>query len=742
MVLKRRAAALVGLGALAVLVWAGASLGAPSDTFRSGVESVISEAGKTPERARLHALCKLNCDYILHEFPEFATEVGAAGLNARWTDMSAAAIARRKADLELPVKALATIDRTKLAPEDALNYDLFRRQVDAQLEGRRFPWELMPVTQLYGPQHSVPQILSEQTPSRTVADYEAIVSRLRGTPALVEQTIASMKEGLRRGVTPPKITLRDLVAQADAILVDDPTKSPLLGPFQRMPDTMPIDRREALKGEAARLLREQVVPAFRRLRDFLASEDVPNCRESAAMSALPDGPAWYAYQVSQSTSTRLTPRQIHEIGLEEVRQIRAEMERLMRATGFAGDLPAFFEFLRTDSRFFYSRPEDLLAGYREIAKRADPEVIRLFGRMPRLPYGVVPMPAHNAASRSAGAYDPGSLAAGRPGSFSANLSAVDTRPKWEMEALVLHEAVPGHHLQIALAQEQPDLPNFRKYGGYEAYGEGRAPPRTSAAALRLDSEELRRRPAEHRHALVVAETGRAEDVVDRRPRPRERVIGAHDDLVRTGLGHQVAQRLGREDERVEVELLEIFRRLLPERFGAPVRKGHADRVGACRVGRQIAAAVRRADLQPGEPVERAFEDQVRERDRRLERIADGVLEPAAAPEPRLEIGRGAVGLRVDEHQHAQLLGLGPERVEPRVGQILAGDAAAHAGAEQAVLPAAFLELLRGEVRVLQRHRRERDEAIGIRRAGLGKLIVPNPDELAGDVPIGLVPVGG
>jgi len=148
MVLKRRAAALVGLGALAVLVWAGASLGAPSDTFRSGVESVISEAGKTPERARLNRLFQLHWDYLLHEFPEFATEVGAAGLNDRWTDMSAAAIARRKADLELPVKALATIDRTKLAPEDALNYDLFRRQVDAQLEGRRFPWELMPVTQL------------------------------------------------------------------------------------------------------------------------------------------------------------------------------------------------------------------------------------------------------------------------------------------------------------------------------------------------------------------------------------------------------------------------------------------------------------------------------------------------------------------------------------------------------------------------------------------------------------------
>jgi len=472
-VLTPRVRAMCGLGALVVLLWApGSSFGAPSDSFHAGVESLIAEAGKTPDPARLHRLFQLHWDYLLHEFPEFATEVGAAGQNDRWTDRSSAAIARRKADLELPTRALATIDRTKLSPQDALNYDLFRRQAEAQQAGRRFPWELLPLTQLYGIHQGVPQALSEQMPARTAADYEAILSRLRGTPVLVEQTIAAMKEGLRRGVTPPKITLRNVAAQADAILVEDPATSPLLGAFQRMPDTIPADRREALRLEAAKLLKAQALPAFRRLRDFIAIEYVSSCRESLAASALPDGQAWYAYLVAQSTTTRLTPKQIHDIGLAEVKQIRTEMEGIMRATGFAGDLAAFFEVLRTDPRFFFSRPEDLLAGYREIAKRADPEVIRLFGRMPRLPYGVVPMPAHNAASRSAGAYDAGSLAAGRPGSFSANLSAVDTRPKWEMEALVLHEAVPGHHLQIALAQEQPDLPNFRKYGGYEAYGEG------------------------------------------------------------------------------------------------------------------------------------------------------------------------------------------------------------------------------------------------------------------------------
>jgi uncharacterized protein (DUF885 family) len=239
-----------------------------------------------------------------------------------------------------------------------------------------------------------------------------------------------------------------------------------------MPAAIAADRREALKADAAKALAAQVLPAFRRLHDFLATEYVPHCRDSIAATALPDGQAWYAYSVRASTTTRLTPKQIHEIGLEEVKTIRAEMELVMRAAGFDRDLAAFFAFLRSDPRFFYSRPEELLAGYREIAKRADPEVIRLFGRLPRLPYGVIAMPERSAASKTAGAYEGGSLAAGRPGYFYANLSAVNTRPKWEMEALVLHEAVPGHHLQIALAQEQADLPDFRRHGGYDAFTEG------------------------------------------------------------------------------------------------------------------------------------------------------------------------------------------------------------------------------------------------------------------------------
>ncbi|HKC99834.1 MAG TPA: DUF885 family protein, partial [Methylomirabilota bacterium] len=199
--LTARVPALLALGALVALLWAPAlALGTPSDSLRAGVESLIAETGKTPERERLRRLFDLHWDYLMHEFPEFATEVGGAGENDRWTDVSAAAVARRKADLDLPFKALATIDRAKLAPEDALDYDLFKRAIEERIEGRRFPWELMPLNQMWGLHHGVPQMLGLYMPARTAADYEAIVSRLRGTAVLVDQTIAAMKEGIRRGV--------------------------------------------------------------------------------------------------------------------------------------------------------------------------------------------------------------------------------------------------------------------------------------------------------------------------------------------------------------------------------------------------------------------------------------------------------------------------------------------------------------------------------------------------------------
>jgi uncharacterized protein (DUF885 family) len=190
------------------------------------------------------------------------------------------------------------------------------------------------------------------------------------------------------------------------------------------------------------------------------------------MSALPDGEAWYAYNVRQQTTTELTPEEIHAIGLAEVERIRGEMVAIMARTGFEGDLPAFFEFLRTDPQFFFTDKAELLAAYRDIAKRADPQLIKVFGQLPRTPYGVEPVPSYAEQSQTTAYYMPGSMEAGRPGTFYANTYALDTRPKWEMEALTLHEGVPGHHFQIAIQQELEDMAWFRRFGGYTAYIEG------------------------------------------------------------------------------------------------------------------------------------------------------------------------------------------------------------------------------------------------------------------------------
>jgi uncharacterized protein (DUF885 family) len=230
--------------------------------------------------------------------------------------------------------------------------------------------------------------------------------------------------------------------------------------------------RERLRRAAGEAYRAEVAPAYLRLHRYFTETYLPRTRETIALSDLPDGEAWYAFNVRQSTTTGLTPREIHELGLEEVRRIRAEMDRAQAQSGFRGSFSEFMAFLRSDPRFFFERAEDLLRGYRDICKRADPELVKLFATLPRLPYGVVPVPAYAEKSQTTAYYEPGSPAAGRPGYFFANTYDLRARPKWEMEALALHESVPGHHLQIALAQELAAVPEFRKHGFYTAFIEG------------------------------------------------------------------------------------------------------------------------------------------------------------------------------------------------------------------------------------------------------------------------------
>jgi uncharacterized protein (DUF885 family) len=421
--------------------------------------------------------------YWMTQYPETATAIGYPGQDARWTDYSPDAITARAAYLRGTLPRLAAIDRAGLGAADRLDYDLYREMVETAIEGLTFSNDamplrgvvvrnlLMPVNQMDGVQQEIARVLA-MMPASTTPDYEALVARLRGAPALIDQTIALMRQGMTQGMTPPQVTLRDVPRQIDAQIAANALESPLLEAFTRWPATVSAPDRERLTKAAVTAYQEGLRPALVRLRDFVVSTYLPACRTSVAARALPQGADLYAYNARWHTTTRTTPREIHELGLSEVQRLRREMDAVIRTTGFQGTFDEFKQFLRTDPRFYYTDPADLVTGYRDIAKRADPELARLFGTLPRTPYGVRRVPDAVAPSQTTAYYEPGALTAGRPANMYANTYKLEARPKWEMEALTLHEAVPGHHLQISLAQELQGLPEFRKNTSYTAYVEG------------------------------------------------------------------------------------------------------------------------------------------------------------------------------------------------------------------------------------------------------------------------------
>lgn len=442
--------------------------------------AVIAQESATSanDTERLHKLFAGDWKFFMSEYPELATLVGYPGQNHRWRDLSPEARQSRKQHFVQSLKILETIDRSQLSRADQLNYDLYQKAMREGIEGFRFHQEwghdfVMPVNQLSGVQQEA-ALFIRFVPAFTVQDYENIVARLKGIPTWVDQTITLMKQGLERGITPPRITLRDVPEQVRNQMVDDPMTSPLLRAFTKFPETVPAAERKRLTEEAVAALTEKVIPSFQKLQDYLVETYIAAARESIGLSELPNGKAWYEFLVRHFTTIDLTPEDIHEIGLAEVRRIRAEMDEVIARTGFDGSFAEFAEFLRTDPQFYFEDAESLLSAYRDIAKRADPEVVKLFGRLPRMPYGVVPTPSHAEKSDPTGRYWPGSLEAGRPAYFVANTYDLKSRPKWAMEELTLHEAVPGHHLQSALAQELEGMPEFRKWGwgSYTAFTEG------------------------------------------------------------------------------------------------------------------------------------------------------------------------------------------------------------------------------------------------------------------------------
>jgi len=429
-----------------------------------------NEQGLSGEQ-RLQRYYELSYNLAMLESPGFATYKGDPRGQDRLGDFSAAGVERRqKADRD-SLALIKSINRDALPEVDRVNYDLLLDDLEREVISQRFPSQYLQMNQMGGPQQNAARLLAMMPNART-KQLQNQIARMEAFPVYVDQNIALMRKGLEQGVTPPKITLRDVPQQIRNQLVDDASESPLLRGFVDIPATVDPLVAETLRNRAQEVYRQQVVPAYERLLEFTEDEYLPAARESIAARDLPDGEAWYTNNVAMRTTTDLTPQQIHDIGLREVKRIRAEMDIIIESTGFEGSFAEFLDFLRTDPQFYHTTAEGLMREYRDIAKRADPELTRLFGILPRTPYGVIEVPDYAAKSTTTAYYQAGSLKAGRPGYYFANTYALETRPRWEMEALTLHEAVPGHHLQISIQQELEGLPWFRQNPSYTAFVEG------------------------------------------------------------------------------------------------------------------------------------------------------------------------------------------------------------------------------------------------------------------------------
>lgn len=441
-------------------------------------ESTAPQTSTSPDVSAgesLHALFGEHFERNLELNPLRATFIGDYRYNDRMANSNSPEyIAEATAMDEEFLAKLLKIDREQLDYQDQLSYDLFRINREQSLEGNQFPFQLQPVNQFYSMTNFFVQLGSGTGahPFKTVKDYEDFLSRADQFSINIDQIITNMQEGMREGVTQPRILMEKLVPQVDAHVVDNVEDSNFYSPVENMPEDFSEEDRARLTAAYIDKIGNTIIPAYARLSNFMGDEYNAAARETVGLYAQPNGEEWYKYMVRVRTTTDMTPDEIHQIGLDEVARIQSEMHKVMAEVGFDGDLKDFFEFVNTDDQFFYDEPEEMIQGYRDMSEQVAELSKSLFDVMPKSDFEVRKVEAFREASASKGSYQAGTPDGSRPGIFYANTYDIKARGKWAMESLFLHEAIPGHHFQIMIQRENEELPGFRRYGGFTAYSEG------------------------------------------------------------------------------------------------------------------------------------------------------------------------------------------------------------------------------------------------------------------------------
>lgn len=401
----------------------------------------------------------------------FATSVGEHRYNDQLPKVSIADSERQNLKRQKIFARLEALDHAKLSDRERINYKILLRQLSDNLTEFEYQSHLIPISQRSGFHISFPE-LPKDVPLKTISDYENYVARLRAFNEYTDGHIELLRAGIAAGQTLPVVVLDGWEKAIDAQIVALPKQSLLYEPCEKFPDVISVGEQGRLRTEINAAIMEIVVPAYRRFRIFMAEEYVPQARGSLGASALPRGRDFYRHRVRKFTTLNITPEEVHQLGLAEVKRIRGEMDEIIRRVEFDGDFAAFTKFLREDPQFYADSEEELLKEVAFALKAMDGKLPTLFGKLPRMPYGLKPVPSYIAPRTTAAYYQRPSGDGTKAGFFNMNTYNLKNRPLYTVEALSFHEAVPGHHLQIALQQEIESLPNFRRYSGFTAFVEG------------------------------------------------------------------------------------------------------------------------------------------------------------------------------------------------------------------------------------------------------------------------------